>query len=89
MPELRTLILDGVKAESRVCGIQIPRLAMLSWRGAHGPSLPFALEAVKSAAVLDISGSNELERLPAALQVRKFFHHMADAKPACPYALLR
>ena len=72
MPDLRILILDGVKLDGVLSGAQLPRLAMLSWRDAGGPVLPFALEAVKSAAVLDISGNGELERLPADLQACLF-----------------
>ena len=70
MPQLRILILDGVKTDSLLSGVQLPSLAMLSWRDASGPSLPFALEAIESAAVLDIAGNVALERLPADLQAR-------------------
>ena len=73
MPNLRILILDGVQIdnmESVLSGFQLPRLAMLSWRDAGGPSLPIALEAIPSAVVIDIAGSLELERLPADLQAR-------------------
>ena len=68
MPHLRILILDGVKMDNMLSGFRLPRLAMLSWRKAAERSLPFTLETVMSAAVLDISGSNELERLPSDLQ---------------------
>ena len=70
MPQLRILILDNVKTDSMLSGIQFPSLAMLSWRGAFGPSLPCAVEAIESGAVLDVSWNVGLERLPAALQAR-------------------
>ena len=68
MPRLRILILDGVKMDIKLSGLDLPVLAMLSWRDAGKASLPISLETVKAAAVLDISGSNELERLPIDLQ---------------------
>ena len=68
MAELRILILDRVKTDSMLPGCHIPRLAMLSWRSAGGRSLPIALQAVTSAAVLYISENCELERLPADWQ---------------------
>ena len=69
MPQLRILILDGAETDSMLSGFHLPNLAMLSWRDAVGPSLQFALETVKSAAVLDISGNNKLLNLPDDLQV--------------------
>lgn len=69
MPQLRILILDGTQADTILSGFNMPRLAMLSWRDAHGPSLPFALQIATAAAVIDISGSNELKSLPDSLQV--------------------
>ena len=74
MPQLRILILDGVKPDKMLSGVRLPSLAMLSWRGifiwnGFGPSLPCALEAVESLAVLDIS-KNSAEQLPADLQAR-------------------
>ena len=67
---LRILILDYVEMNRVVSGFHIPQLAMLSWRNAGGVSLPFALEIVKSASVLNISGSYELERMPTNLEAR-------------------
>ena len=67
MPRLRILILDGVKLNSKLSGFQLPRLAMLSWREVSGPLLPFATDIITAAAVLDISDSTELERLPLAM----------------------
>ena len=71
MPRLRILVLDGAKVDDTLSGFRIPRLAMLSWRGAGARSLPFALETVKSAAVLDIAGGS-IERLPENLQAWDF-----------------
>ena len=68
MPQLRILILDGVKTDMTLSGVRLPRLAMLSWRDAGTPLLPFALEMVEEAAVVDISWNEELERLPNNLQ---------------------
>ena len=64
LPHLRILIIDGVKVDSVLSGFHLPRLAMFSWRYARGPALPCALKPFKSAAVLDISGSAALVRLP-------------------------
>ena len=64
MPQLRILILDGVKTDSMLSGFHLPRLAMLSWRGAHGPSLPIGFEGIVSATILNVSRNDELERLP-------------------------
>ena len=72
MPDLRILILDGIKFDGVLSGAHLPQLAMLSWRDAGGPLLPFSFKAVKSAAVLDISDNNELERIPADLQACLF-----------------
>ena len=72
MPGLQILILDGVKSANMLSGFQIPNLAMLSWQGASGRSLPVDLQAAKSAAVLDISGSDELVRLPTDRQASTF-----------------
>ena len=68
MSQLRILVLDGVKMESVLSGFHIPRLAMLSWRDASEPSLPFSLDIIRSAAVLDLSGRSGLDKLPADLQ---------------------
>ena len=70
MPQLRILIMDGVKINRVLSGLQLPRLAMLSWRGAHGSTLPFDMEIAKAAAVLDISfiPRDELKRLSATSQ---------------------
>ena len=68
MPQLRILILDSVDVSGTLSGFELPCLAMLSWQNIGGPSLPFVLKTVKSAAVLDISGSENLEKLPADLQ---------------------
>ena len=59
----------GLTASSLPPGFHLPRLAMVSWRDISGPSLPFLLNLIKSAAVLDISGSSKLNRLPGNLQV--------------------
>ena len=67
MRHLRILILDDV-TEKMPSGAQLPCLAMLSWRNARGHLLPFALKSIKQAAVLDISGSSELARLPDDVQ---------------------
>ena len=68
MPQLRVLILDGAKMDIMLSGFQMPQLALLSWQDADASLLPFALETVKSVAVLDISGNVKLERLPADMQ---------------------
>lgn len=68
MPHLRILILDDVNMEKMPASARLPGLAMLSCQNASGTSLPFALESIKQAAVLDISGSSELARLPDDLQ---------------------
>ena len=72
MPELRILNLDAVKAGNMPSELQLPRLAMLSWRDAGGPLLPFNLQSIESAAVLDMSSRGRpeeaLERLPDNLQ---------------------
>ena len=72
MPQLRILVLYGVIIHSMLSGCHLPRLAMLSWRDACKSILHIALETVKSAAVLDISGNNMLERLPESLQARHY-----------------
>ena len=59
MPQLRILILDGAMTDSTLSGFLIPRLALLSWRVAGGPPLPFASDTVKAAAVLDFSRDEE------------------------------
>ena len=82
MTQLHILVLDGVKMQHEpLSGFQLPHLAMFSLRCAHGPSLPFALEAIESAAVLDISERKELESLPAELRVwnPSVVLHYADA----------
>ena len=69
MPRLRVLVMDGVQTDSMLSGFHLPRLAMLSWRNAGGLMLPVALEAIMSAAVLDISGG-DVQRLPDNLEAR-------------------
>ena len=61
MPQLRILIMDGVKTSNVLSGLHLPRLAMLSWRDAHGSTLPFDAKVAKAAAVLDISNSKSDE----------------------------
>ena len=83
MPQLRVLILDGVKMASMPSGLQLKHLAMLSWRDAGGPELPFVLETMRSVAVLDISESVEggqvLERLSDDFQARRRIPDTMDA----------
>ena len=55
MPQLRILILDGIKTQHILSSLHLPRLAMLSWQDFDQPSVPFAFNTMKSAAVLGIS----------------------------------
>ena len=82
MPKLRILILDDVKTNVLLSGFKLPRLAMLSWRGARGRSLPFALRTIQTAAVLDIWRSSELERLPSNMQAWNPCYYLNYATPA-------
>lgn len=70
MSNLRILILDDVKTNSVLSGFKLPRLAMLSWWGAPGRLLPFAVRTIQTVAVLDIWRSSKLERLPSNMQAR-------------------
>ena len=67
MARLRVLVLDGATMDGALSGFRMPRLAVLSWRDSNARSLPFALETVKAAAVVDIAGAG-IERLPENLQ---------------------
>lgn len=67
MTRVRILVLDGITVDSALSGFRMPGLAMLSWRDSGARALPFALETVRSAAVLDIAGGG-IERLPENLQ---------------------
>ena len=61
--------MDHVKMDRVQIGFQIPSLAFLSWRYAGKSLEHLHLQIVQSAAVLDLSGSDVLERLPPNLQV--------------------
>ena len=67
MPMLQILIPDGIKTNTTISALQLPRLVLLSWRGACAPLLPFDVEGMKSAVVLDILGGN-VKWLPRNLQ---------------------
>ena len=67
MARLRVLVLDGATMDGALSGFRMPRMAVLSWRDSNARSLPFALETVKAAAVVDIAGAG-IERLPENLQ---------------------
>ena len=70
-PRLAMLLCQaGFKGHKVLSGFQLPRIAMMSWRNADGRALPLAFGTIKSAAVLDISESAQLKRLPADLQAR-------------------
>ena len=61
MTRLRILVLDGTTVDSALSGFRMPGLAMLSWHDSGARALPFALETVKSATVLDIAGGSIVE----------------------------
>ena len=60
----------GCKLHRILLDLHLPHLAMLSWRNAGVNFLPFSFRGIKSAAVLDMSGSYGLQRLPHTLQAR-------------------
>ena len=65
LPHLTMSSWRGFSTHEMLFGFHLPYLAMFSWRDAGGVSLPFALETVRQAAVLDMSRSDELKkRLP-------------------------
>lgn len=66
---LRILVLDGVQLAKPLPRINLPLLAMVSWRDGPGQLLPFDLHTVRMAAVLEFSGRYKLERIWHYLQV--------------------
>lgn len=82
LPHLAMSSWRGFNPHNMLFGFHLPYLAMLSWRDAGGVSLPFALETVRQAAVLDISRSEELlKRLP--LSPEACFPHQVIFVPKC------
>ena len=69
--------LDGMPNAAGLTGWELPRLAMLSWRGSGGRTLPLDCQTIKNAAELDVSHSGELTSLPSSLQARSSRSHDA------------
>ena len=67
---LRILILDGVQLAMPLPHIDLPLLTMASWRNGPGRTLPFDIQTVRRAAVLDLSNCYQLHKIWQHLQVR-------------------
>ena len=76
MPKLRILVVDGVRPAASLAGFELPRLAMVSWRGGSGRRLPLEAQTMMNAVVLDIN-EGEFISLPSNLQARPLPLHGA------------
>ena len=72
---LRILVLDGVQLARPLPRMNLPLLTMASWRRGPGPTLPFDLHTVRSAAVLDFSGRYELHLIKCLQVCLPICHH--------------
>ena len=68
LPHFAKMSWRALNMQNMLSGLQLPHLAMVSMRQSGGVMLPLLLKAIKAAAVLDTSGSNELKGLPAQFQ---------------------
>ena len=71
MPNLRLLNADGVDVKQPLRGLDLPALAMLSWREKAGSELSFDWYTARTAVVIDVQGHPTLARLPDDMQACK------------------